>query len=38
VHLPALRPPSNWIRKIQTNLVLSYWKRISRKSTQNKTR
>ena len=37
VHLPALRPPSNWIRKIQTNLVLRYWKRISRKSIQYKT-
>lgn len=31
VHLPALRPAENWVRRIQTYLVISYWKRTSQK-------
>ena len=31
IHLPALRPPANWIRKIQTYLVLHYWTRSFKK-------
>ena len=34
VHLPALRPAENWVRRIQTYLVISYWKRTSQKGSE----